>query len=85
MGLAIAKRSGLVHALYSDKTRRAWRAENVQELLNALQGFVENPANEDAPILVRLFDRRRLADRRDNEDDDDNKVSLCDGPRRQRT
>ena len=41
VGLAIAKRSGLVHALYSDKTPEGVaRYENVQELLNALQGFV---------------------------------------------
>ena len=30
----------------SDKTPEVARYENVQELLNALQGFVENPLNE---------------------------------------
>jgi DNA helicase-2/ATP-dependent DNA helicase PcrA len=77
LGLAIAKRSGLVHALYSDKTPEGVaRYENVQELLNALQGFVENPANEDAQSLSDfLIDVALLTDA-DNEDDDDNKVSL---------
>ena len=77
LGLAIAKRSGLVHALYSDKTPEGVaRYENVQELLNALQGFVENPANEDTQSLSDfLIDVALLTDA-DNEDDDDNKVSL---------
>ena len=77
LGLAIAKRSGLVHALYSDKTPEGVaRYENVQELLNALQGFVENPANENAQSLSDfLIDVALLTDA-DNEDDDDNKVSL---------
>lgn len=77
VGLAIAKRSGLVHALYSDKTPEGVaRYENVQELLNALQGFVENPLNEEAQSLSDfLIDVALLTDA-DNEDDDDNKVNL---------
>jgi len=77
LGLAIAKRSGLVHALYSDKTPEGVaRYENVQELLNALQGFVENPLNEEAQSLSDfLIDVALLTDA-DNEDDDDNKVNL---------
>ena len=77
VGLAIAKRSGLVHALYSDKTPEGVaRYENVQELLNALQGFVENPLNEEAQSLSDfLIDVALLTDA-DNDDDDDNKVSL---------
>ncbi len=77
VGLAIAKRSGLVHALYSDKTPEGVaRYENVQELLNALQGFVENPLNEEAQSLSDfLIDVALLTDA-DTDDDDDNKVSL---------
>ena len=77
VGLAIAKRSGLVHALYSDKTPEGVaRYENVQELLNALQGFVENPLNEEAQTLSDfLIDVALLTDA-DNDDDDDNKVNL---------
>jgi len=77
VGLTIAKRSGLVHALYSDKTPEGVaRYENVQELLNALQGFVENPLNEEAQSLSDfLIDVALLTDA-DNEDDDDNKVNL---------
>ncbi|MDP7435964.1 MAG: 3'-5' exonuclease, partial [Flavobacteriales bacterium] len=77
VGLAIAKRSGLIHALYSDKTPEGVaRYENVQELLNALQGFVENPLNEeDQSLSDFLIDVALLTDA-DNEDDDDNKVNL---------
>jgi len=77
VGLAIAKRSGLVHALYSDKTPEGVaRYENVQELLNALQGFVENPLNEEAQTLSDfLIDVALLTDA-DSDDDDDNKVNL---------
>ena len=77
VGLAIAKRSGLVHALYSDKTPEGVaRYENVQELLNALQGFVENPLNEEAQSLSDfLIDVALLTDA-DNDDEDDNKVNL---------
>ena len=77
VGLAIAKRSGLTHALYSDKTPEGVaRYENVQELLNALQGFVGNPLNEDAQSLSDfLIDVALLTDA-DQDDDDDNKVNL---------
>ena len=48
----------------------------MQELLNALQGFVENPLNEEAQSLSDfLIDVALLTDA-DNEDDDDNKVNL---------
>ena len=77
LGLAIAKRSGLMHTLYTDKTPEGVaRYENVQELLNALQGFVENPANEEAKHLADfLIDVALLTDD-DTDDDDDNKVHL---------
>jgi DNA helicase-2/ATP-dependent DNA helicase PcrA len=77
LGLAIAKRSGLMHTLYTDKTPEGVaRYENVQELLNALQGFVENPANEEAKHLADfLIDVALLTDD-DTDDDDDNKVNL---------
>ena len=77
LGLAIAKRSGLTHALYSDKTPEGVaRYDNVQELLNALQSFVENPINAEAKQLSDfLIDVALLTDA-DAEDDDDNKVSL---------
>jgi len=77
LGLAIAKRSGLMHTLYTDKTPEGVaRYENVQELLNALQGFVENPANEEAKHLADfLIDVALLTDA-DTDNDDDNKVNL---------
>ena len=77
LGLAIAKRSGLVHALYADKTPEGVaRYDNVQELLNALQGFVENPANtEDQTLSDFLLDVALLTDA-DNDTEDDNNVSL---------
>ena len=77
LGLAIAKRSGIVHALYSDKTPEGVaRYDNVQELLNALQGFVEAPANEeDQSLSDFLLDVALLTDA-DNEDENEDTVSL---------
>ena len=44
----IAKGSGLLQELYEDKTIEGLsRYENVQELLNAIKEFVDNPENED--------------------------------------
>ena len=63
--------------LYSDKTPEGVaRYENVQELLNALQGYVENPLNEEAQSLSDILIDVALLTDADNEDDDDNKVNL---------
>ncbi len=80
LGLQIAKRTGLVHTLYTDKTPEGVaRYDNIQELLNGLQSFSETEDVEN-PESVRslsdfLLDVALLTDA-DNEDDDTNKVSL---------
>jgi DNA helicase-2/ATP-dependent DNA helicase PcrA len=73
----ISRSSGIIKFLAEDKTPEGIsRYENVQELLNALQGFVENPANEEAKHLADfLIDVALLTDA-DTDDDDDNKVNL---------
>ncbi|KOY86477.1 ATP-dependent DNA helicase [bacterium 336/3] len=49
--LEIAKNSGLLKELYEDKSIEGLaRYENVQELLNAIKEFVDNPENTDKNI-----------------------------------
>ncbi|MCU0436607.1 MAG: exodeoxyribonuclease V subunit gamma [Raineya sp.] len=49
--LEIAKNSGLLKELYEDKSIEGLaRYENVQELLNAIKEFVDNPENEDKTL-----------------------------------
>jgi DNA helicase-2/ATP-dependent DNA helicase PcrA len=49
--LEIAKNSGLLKELYEDKSIEGLaRYENVQELLNAIKEFVDNPENNDKTI-----------------------------------
>jgi DNA helicase-2/ATP-dependent DNA helicase PcrA len=49
--LEIAKNSGLLKELYEDKSIEGLaRYENVQELLNAIKEFVDNPENKDKTI-----------------------------------
>ncbi len=51
VALQIAKTSGLLHELYVDKTVEGLaRHENVQELLNSIKQFVDNPDVEDKSL-----------------------------------
>jgi len=80
LGLQIAKRTGLVHQLYTDKSPEGVaRYDNIQELLNGLQSFSEqeDPENPGAVKTLSdfLLDVALLTDA-DNDDDDTNKVSL---------
>jgi len=46
--IIIAKQSAFLRELYEDKTIEGLnRYENVQELLNAIKEYVDNPENED--------------------------------------
>lgn len=64
----IAKNSGLLKELYADKTIEGLnRYENVQELLNAIKEFTDNPEQEDKSIGAFLQDVALLTDA-DNED-----------------
>lgn len=53
--LEIAKNSGLLKELYEDKSIEGLaRYENVQELLNGIKEFVDNPENEDKSLSAFL-------------------------------
>ena len=80
LGMHIAKHTGLVHALYQDKTPEGVaRYDNVQELLNGMKSFVEqsqaNNPDETANLGDFLMDVALLTDA-DQDDGDENKVSL---------
>ena len=76
----IAKHSGLIKELYEDKTIEGLnRYENVQELLNAVKEFVDNPENEhksldaflqEVSLITDLDDNKSRRDRGKPEDDD---------------
>jgi DNA helicase-2/ATP-dependent DNA helicase PcrA len=74
----IAKASGLLKELYDDKTVEGLaRYENVQELLNAIKEFVDNPDNDDKSLGAFLQSVSLLTTADEKEDDGDNdKVTL---------
>ena len=60
---SIAKQSGLLRELYEDKTIEGLnRYENVQELLNAIKEYVDNPENEDKSLGAFLQEIALLTD-----------------------
>ncbi|WP_226390866.1 ATP-dependent helicase [Penaeicola halotolerans] len=72
----VAKNSGLLKELYDDKTIEGLnRYENVQELLNAIKEFVDNPENEDKSMGAFLQEIALLTDR-DRDDDTQDAVTL---------
>ena len=80
LGMHIAKHTGLVHVLYQDKTPEGVaRYDNIQELLNGMKAFTEQSLEQnpdDVPGLGDfLLDVALLTDA-DQDDGDDNKVSL---------
>lgn len=75
----VAKTAGLIKTLKEDDTPEGIsRLENVQELLNSIQGYVDEQKqlDEGEPSLSGFLENVALATDADNEDDDDNKVSL---------
>jgi len=69
----VAKNSGLLKDLYEDKTVEGLsRYENVQELLNAVKEFVDNPENEDKNLATFLQTVSLLTNADEADDDDDN-------------
>jgi len=79
----IAKQSGLLKELYQDKTVEGLnRYENVQELLNAIKEYVDNPEHEDKSLgaflqeiaLITDADNQMMGDKNVQEDND--KVTL---------
>jgi DNA helicase II / ATP-dependent DNA helicase PcrA len=74
----IAKQSGILKELYEDKTIEGLaRYENVQELLNAIKEFTDNPENQaDKSLGIFLQQVSLLTSADDNKDDDPDKVTL---------
>ncbi len=75
----IAQTSGLIKLLKEDDTPEGIsRIENIQELINSMQGFVEEQQElEDGnPTLEGFLQNIALATDADNETDDSEKVSL---------
>ncbi len=59
----VAKQTGLLRELYEDKTIEGLnRYENVQELLNAIKEYVDNPENEDKSLGSFLQEIALLTD-----------------------
>ncbi|MDO4224916.1 MAG: 3'-5' exonuclease [Bergeyella zoohelcum] len=80
VAMEVAKRTGLIKFLKEDQTPEGIsRLENVQELMNSIQGFIEEQQQlEDGdPSLSNFLENIALStDQDNNKDDDTNKVSL---------
>ncbi len=73
----VAKDSGLLKELYEDKTIEGLsRYENVQELLNAIKEFVDNPENQDKSLAAFLQMVSLVSSLDEKDDDDPDKVTL---------
>ena len=81
VAMEVAKRSGLIKFLKDDQTPEGIsRVENVQELMNSMQGFIEEQQQlEDGdPSLSNFLENIALSadTQKDKEDDNTDKVSL---------
>jgi len=73
----IAKNSGLLKELYDDKTIEGRsRYENVQELLNGIKEFVDNPETEDKSMASFLQEIALLTDADSQDKNDTDFVTL---------
>jgi DNA helicase II / ATP-dependent DNA helicase PcrA len=69
----IAKTSGILRELYEDKTVEGLaRYENVQELLNSIKQFVDNPENEEKSLSAFLQTVSLLTTADEPEEEGDN-------------
>src|SRR5690606_15419874 len=74
---ATAKNSGLLKELYDDKTIEGLnRYENVQELLNAIKEYVDNPEVEDKSLGSFLQQIALLTNADENKDEGNEAVTL---------
>lgn len=77
---SIAKESGIMRELYSDKTPEGVsRYDNMQELLNGIKDFTERYKKEnqdEAPVLNDFLVDVALLTDADQEDEDPNRVSM---------
>ena len=80
LALHIARHTGLVHALHSDKSPEGVaRYDNIQELLNGIQAFTEQQQQAQPEVLPTLSDFLvdvALLTDADNTETDENSVSL---------
>lgn len=79
VAMEVAKRSGLIKFLKEDATPEGIsRVENIQELLNSMQGFIEEQRQiEDGdPSLSNFLENIALSSDTQNNKDDGDKVSL---------
>lgn len=68
----VAKNSGLLKDLYADKTIEGMsRYENVQELLNAIKEFTDDPEREDKSLSAFLQEVTLLTDEDRNKSDEE--------------
>lgn len=73
----IAKSSGLLKELYEDKTVEGLsRYENVQELLNAIKEYVDDPEKEDKSLGAFLQEVSLLTGQDEDKDNDPEVVTL---------
>ena len=73
----IAKHSGLLKELYDDKTIEGVnRYENLQELLNAIKEFVDNPEVEDKSLSAFLQEVALITNVDEDDAEDNDKVTL---------
>jgi DNA helicase II / ATP-dependent DNA helicase PcrA len=73
----IAKGSGLLRELYEDKTVEGLsRYENVQELLNAIKEYVEDPERQDKSLSAFLQEVSLVTGQDEDKDKDPDKVTL---------
>ncbi len=73
----IAKGSGLLRELYEDKTVEGLsRHENVQELLNAIKEYVEDPEKEDKSLGAFLQEVSLVTGQDEDKDKDPDKVTM---------
>jgi DNA helicase-2/ATP-dependent DNA helicase PcrA len=73
----ISQASGLLRELYEDKTIEGLsRYENVQELLNGIKEFVDNPETTDKSLGAFLQDISLLTDADNEKDKDPDKVTM---------
>ena len=73
----IAKGSGLLRELYEDKTVEGLsRYENVQELLNAIKEFVDDPERQEKALGAFLQEVSLITGQDEDKDKDPDKVTL---------
>lgn len=77
VGKQIATTTGILKELYTDKTvEGVSRYENVQELLNSMQEFVEDESNADKLLEHFVVDIPLLTDQDEGDKDNEDKVTL---------